>query len=70
MILDSCWLFKANHCVKSCHVALICTARDTHKDPETETDGTRPTERDALTAALKYLIHKHSFEKRGHSEAR
>lgn len=68
MLLDPCWLFKANHCVKSCHVGHICTARDTSdKDSETETDRTRQTESDtlcSLTADHKYLIHKYSFKTR------
>lgn len=42
MILDSCWLFKANRCVKSRHVGHICTACDTHdKRPR---DGDRQNE--------------------------
>lgn len=66
MILDSCCLFKANHCVKSCHVAHICTTCDSHdKDLGMETDRTRQTESDtlcSLTANLKYLMHKYSFK--------
>lgn len=39
MILDSRWLFKANRCVKSCHVAHNCTASDIRdKAPAMETD--------------------------------
>lgn len=66
MISDSRWLFKANCCVKSCDVAHVCTACDTHdKDLATETDRTKQIERDtlcSLTTNLKYLIHKYSFK--------